>query len=51
MFFAESVKIALSNLLLHKLRTSLTMLGMIFGWPPSCRCSPSGPEPDGKLCR
>ena len=31
MFFAESVKIALSNLLLHKLRTSLTMLGMIFG--------------------
>ena len=31
MFFAESVKIALSNLVLHKLRTSLTMLGMIFG--------------------
>ena len=31
MFVIESVKIASSNLGRHKLRTALTMLGMIFG--------------------
>lgn len=31
MFLAESIKVALLNLARHKLRTALTMLGMIFG--------------------
>ncbi len=31
MFLAESIRVASRNLLRHKLRTALTMLGMVFG--------------------